>query len=542
MKKMKAFLVSVLALCGLAACGTNDDSKTSEPSLSTSEHSSVETSASNSAGGNSQSTSALPDENGWDNETKASMQMYFGEVLPYFELGTDFEYEFFEDDYGDMVFYYVGGLGTEDYTDELGKLLEAADFEYYDGYYDDEYGCYTTFYVKEVANGELVFEIDYYSYEDFGEECGNEVLVWLETGEYNGDGWTDEDQLYMLLFLGDILPYFELGEEFEYGFDSDDDGVHFYAVDTDTNDLTDYVIGIFEEDGYIYYSEQSGFTYLYKDVYSGEIVVQIGYYDDGEYYGNVVFAWLDGSVEEEKTDWTDEEKANMVATWGFEIPFFALGEYAEWYFEDGYLAAWDYSTTDLTDELIAMFIDLGFEYDELDDEGFHYLLKEIDDGIIVIALTFVDDAEEGGNEVYGYVILDEVDGEFDFTSKVASESSAEKVVFQSGNSVVVLEKGSNTSTPANNGLPETYGELRVYGGQVLTFSVLEGSIDTITITYSSIKGDKFNLEGSVITGGTVEYGVGEIVITADSNVDEVSIQFGGTSGHIKITGAVVSML
>ena len=525
MKKIKAFLVSMLALCGLAACETTDDSKTSEPSLSTSEHGSVDASTSNSTGGNSQSTSVLPDENGWDNETKASMQVYLGEVLPYFELGTDFEYGFDEDE--DGIYFYAMDYDTNDLSQSVIEFFED------EGYiYDSEQFGYTILY-KETNNGDLVIQIGYY---DDGENYGNVVFAWLESGEYNGDGWTDEDQLYMFIYLGDILPYFELGDGFEYGFDEDEDGIYFYAMDLDTNDLTDYVIGVFEEDGYIYDGEQSGFTYLYKDVYYGEIVVQIGYGD-----GNVVFAWLEGSVvDEEKTDWTDEEKANMVATWGFEIPFFELGEYASWFFEEGYLAAWDYSTTDLTQDLIKVFVDLGFEYDELGDDGYHYLIKEIDGGIIEVAITFVDDEEEGGNEVYGYILLDEVDGEFDFTYKTASESSEEKVVFQSGNSVITLEKGSNASTPANNGLPEDKGELRVYSGHKLTFSVLEESIDTITINYSSVSGDKFKLKESVVTGGTVEYGTGEIVITANQNVSEVSMQMGGTAGHIKITSVVIT--
>ncbi|MCH5180157.1 MAG: hypothetical protein J1F32_02945 [Erysipelotrichales bacterium] len=656
--------------------------------------------------------------------------------------------------------------------------------------------------------------------------------------------WSEEIDADMELYLGTVLPYFELGNEFEYGFDEDEEGIYFYAYDYDTKDLTDNIVNVFEKAGYEYDSEYEGYTFLYKETSLGDLIVQIGYYSDVDDYGNTVFAWIpseDDSGDTEKNGWTDEEKADMLDTWGFEIPFFAEGLDAEMYFESGSLTSYIYDI-DMTDDLIDIFLDLGFEYDELSD-GYHYLIMDIEDGIIEVAIAYTEDEDYGNyTEVYGYILypyalirdefmsdgdavlsqdwieeeikeyletriaipepessefayveyiysdeetsentpcvdvlfLDEGDyfadleelgwsieldffyyyffgieyyntvdptgtiemdlyveqviegyclyasiyrigeeptvlsteynGEyvvmddngalsemtisndvvtfanktwtvtseeddvytlvsdddsmtltineeitladenvtytcikveevklsraeqgtynngtmtvviekntvtineedakvvaltddgilvviddvlyvfeitveeestslvirnvfteeeyatleketsldrvvedvtFDLTSMETSEESDAKVVFEKDDAQIILEKGNNKNTGANNGLPSQYKHLRVYSGQKLTFAV-DGTIDTIKIAYSSVeKADKFNLEGCVVTGGTIEFGANELIITADADVSEVSIQFAGTAGHIRVTSVVISAL
>ena len=536
MKNIKTTLVAMLALCGLSACGGNNNSQPStQPSAPTSDSTS-----------NSSETSTPQFTGDWDVEMKANMRLYLGEVLPYFELGTDAEYGFDSDDYGD--YFYAWDYDTKDLTDSVIAVFEAAGFEY-DYSYDDG----TEEYIKEVSDGVLYLNVGYYSSD---EDCGNEVYVWLEADSgydtpVDGD-WDEGTKLYMELFFGEILPYFELGEDFDYGFDMDDNiGMYFYAWDFDTLDYSSVAEEAFLAAGFEYYGEDEYGTVYYtkENSYDELLVVELGYYvyESGD-CGTEVYVYIEGNGGEDypdysnKTDWTDEEKADMLATWGFEIPFIQLGEDPYYYFEDGNLIAYDYDRTDRTEDIIAIFENLGFVYDGDDEEGYSYYVKELEDVIIEVSIAFFDDEDYFGNEVYGYLLTNDTDadGEFSFTSKIPTEESKDRVVFESGNSVIVLEKGSNTSTPANNGMPATYGELRVYGGHKLTFSVLEGSIDTITINYSSVSGDKFKLEESIVTGGTVSYGAGEIVITANSNTSEVSMQMGGTAGHIRITSVVIT--
>ncbi len=647
--------------------------------------------------------------------------------------------------------------------------------------------------------------------------------------------WDATLQADMQANLGEVLPYFELGTDAAYGFYDDPDyGIMFYAEDYDSNDFTSALITIFTRNGYSYSEDQDIY---FKENNLGTLLVEIFYYDDGENFGNCVYAYMNAV----RADWSEEEKANMLATWGFEIPFFELGENSEYSFEEGSLTAYDYSTEDLTASLAAVFTNLGFTYDGEDEQSFEYYIKEIDNGCIIeVAIRFIDDPEYGGNEVYGYVlypyeevkneflseentylsdtwledefkahlstkielpdpledeilytedfftdeeteetepyvwvffldnndyintlqeagwtvalneiyleyfgielyeatdpdeimfmeiqfyqvveglcvsatiyrigeettilsqdyngeyvIMDEAgtlkemsiandylmldekfwlvtgcdnndytlmngnesmtltidntvtltdtentykcfkvttikldrdhqgtytnddktvvitassitlngepvkvvtmdndgiyvvindtlyvmeitvseatslviknvltsevfasldrdmtiipaleDATFDMTSvnTIPTEDAADKVVFESGNGIVTLEK-SNSSTNANNGLPENYSELRIYGGQKLTFEVLDGTMTQIVIEYSSIKGNSISLEDSVVTGGTASYGTNTITITADANADVVSIQFNGSSGHVKVTSITVS--
>lgn len=587
MKKFKTFLVSSLALVGLAACnpqnsGSVDIINSTQPSVSVVDPST--TPAPSTTPTPSTSTSVTePVE--WP---AAALEENFGVTIPKFEASNYEIYDDLLDSYG-LIYIYIAspsanacetyaaqfgdGWQVESDTDEDGVFYEAI---YQTGYT----GVAVTFYISE---GEMVIQI-------------SNVLL---AGE-----WPTAE---IKAAIGDfaVVPEYEAGAEVYYdesyydtygcvtvSFDSNDSAAEFasysatlkaagwkvklvadeengdayYAVDASLQtgimfyiDSQDY----FTIDIYAYDEELFGKFNTLDESYNGSYIAytateakEITIADDvvtiaetawnvtaensGVYTltkdtANVYMKDVDGTLLlSDNAESFDTPSATLMKIETVEVPATLRGEFT------GAMTVVIAKSSLTIDGNEAQLVKV------LDEKYIVYYQNSLFEATVtvegetatLVIKNFFTKADVATLTRSGTVEIIE-DSIFDFTAKpTAKVATEEELSYELDNATFKVLKSTST-TKANNYIAEDKGSVRAYCGQTVSISVKQGTIDSIEIEGIENKG--FSITDATVTGGTMSKTDNGISISAESGAKEITIALVGSKGNFQMTKVTVKM-
>lgn len=587
MKKFKTFLVSSLALVGLAACnpqnsGSVDIINSTQPSVSVIDPST--TPAPSTTPTPSTSTSVTePVE--WP---AAALEENFGVTIPKFEASN---YEIYDDllDYYGLIYIYVASPSAnacETYAAQFGEDWEVKsatdeDGVFYEAIYQTGYtGVAVTFYISE---GEMVIQI-------------SNVLL---AGE-----WPTAE---IKAAIGDfaVVPEYEAGAEVYYdesyydtygcvtvSFDSNDsetefasysatlktagwkvklvadeeNGDAYYAVDASLQtgimfyiDSQDY----FTIDIYAYDEELFGKFNTLDENYNGSYIAytsteakEITIADDvvtiAETAWNVtaenggVYTLTSDSttifmkevsgnlVLSETAESLDTPSATLMKIEAVEVPATLRGEFT------GAMTVVIAKSSLTIDGNEAQLVKV------LDEKYIVYYQNSLFEASVtvegetatLVIKNFFTKADVATLTRSGTVEIIE-DSIFDFTTKpTAKVATEEELSYELDNATFKVLKSTST-TPANNYFAGEKGAVRAYCGQTVSISVKQGTIDSIEIEGIENKG--FSITDATVTGGTMSKTDNGISISAESGATEITIALVGSKGNFQMTKITVKM-
>ncbi len=581
MKKFKTFLVSSLALVGLAACnpqnsGSVDIINSTQPSVSVVDPSTTPTPS---------TSTSVTEPVEWP---AAALEENFGVTIPKFEASNYEIYDDLLDSYG-LIYIYIASPSAnacETYAAQFGEGWEVKsatdeDGVFYEAIYQTGYtGVAVTFYISE---GEMVIQI-------------SNVLL---AGE-----WPTAE---IKAAIGDfaVVPEYEAGAEVYYdesyydtygcvtvSFDSNDSAAEFasysatlkaagwkvklvadeengdayYAVDASLQtgimfyiDSQDY----FTIDIYAYDEELFGKFNTLDESYNGSYIAytateakEITIADDvvtiaetawnvtaensGVYTltkdtANVYMKDVDGTLLlSDNAESFDTPSATLMKIETVEVPAALRGEFT------GAMTVVIAKSSLTIDGNEAQLVKV------LDEKYIVYYQNSLFEATVtvegetatLVIKNFFTKADVATLTRSGTVEIIE-DSIFDFTAKpTAKVATEEELSYELDNATFKVLKSTST-TKANNYIAEDKGSVRAYCGQTVSISVKQGTIDSIEIEGIENKG--FSITDATVTGGTMSKTDNGISISAESGAKEITIALVGSKGNFQMTKVTVKM-
>ena len=284
-------------------------------------------------------TSLSSEENNeWNEEQKALMIKYCGEVLPYPTGLVSGSFLFKEQESnGEMCLLILNESETFSIKTYY-EFLEESGWNTITGYKKNKVqGRNGTTYVELTKNSEdskTGYEIMYYHLEDVSIDSTSSPSSYNCISCFNNysssareeTNWNSQDNQVIEYVTTTTLPYLALGDNY-YLYASSANELDIY--DYYTKDLTDEYVSILKKDGYVlnqYKSNQQGINYLSKEFEDGSNIEICLYY----FKGNNIYVYYTPKINQ-FTSWPTEIVTPVEEKTGVSIPAFPIKDGGTYY-------------------------------------------------------------------------------------------------------------------------------------------------------------------------------------------------------------------
>lgn len=252
----------------------------------------------------------------WPAGLQSLMNNWCGEVLPYVKLGSGLQYSESQDYYGTPILEIYDSASSF-VLDDYGSKLESAGWNVQN--VDEQ-----KYMAKKRSADQLIsYEVDYYFYSGYG-NCLDCYKTVLSNELDSGTAWTEDLQSLMTSTFGELIPFVQLGKEYDYQYEEN----HIMIYDNYYQSLTSSIVETLTlpANGYVQTGvDEYGDPILVKTLADSSTITINPYYSDA----NVLDITFTPHVNTQSS-WPSEALASIEAACGYTIPSYEATSY-NWY-------------------------------------------------------------------------------------------------------------------------------------------------------------------------------------------------------------------